>query len=208
MLPEGNYLPQPVVVERDDTGLHAHLLEPKDGWDYPCCVDQDGVVSIDLHSPNEALARFDPGTLEYGIQRGSWNEGYAANGDWTFRQGDLRALERPDGSAMGWQAEQPMKVTMWPDYIVMEPVPRWHRLLKQGLASALGAASGTRGFLFRAKGWKDKLFPELLPGAFRLAPVRVNCEQEVRRLAAGTAGANVLVEPGSVSVGGVRLRRR
>jgi hypothetical protein len=209
VLPEGPYLPCPVVVERDELRLSAHLQDTTQ--DCPCREEPDGRIRLDLHSGTEAEATFHPDTLEYGLDLGERTEGYAANGDWLFATEDLRVVETPSGQVTAHRGAQVMEVTTWPDRIDVRPQPFLTRLREQGLRAALWPAESFNSFLFRANGWSERLFPRLVEARSERETTRrsVAAESEVRRLAGPREpGAGVELSAGTVRVGATRLSRR
>lgn len=204
VLPEGPYLPCPVVVERDERGLTAHIEDT--ARVYACQEDPDGRIQIDLNT-SAARATFHPETLEYGIDLGSRTESYAANGDWHFAFDDLRVVETPDGRATARAGRHELTATTWPDRITIGPRPFLMALRKQGLGAALQGTIAFTSFLFRDNGWKNKLFPDLVE-ARQERKARLP-ELDVRRLATPlppTSG--IELRESSVQVGGVKLARR
>lgn len=208
VLPEGPYLPCPVVVQRDEHGLLAHIEDT--AHVYSCQEDSDGRIRIDLNSPTQAGATFDPQSLEYGVDLGSRTESYAANGDWHFAFENLRVVETPDGQATARCGRHTLQATTWSDRITIGPKPFLLRLREHGLAAALRGTPCYSSFLFRDNGWKNRLFPELLSARQEQAHKQEQRRQaeEVRQLAHPQTGKSIELTESSVRVGGVRLARR
>ncbi len=209
VLPEGPYLPCPVVVERGERGVTAHLEDTDQV--FLCRQEGDGRIRIGLNGENGVDAFFHPETLEYGIALSARTESFAANGDWHFTFDDLRVVETTDGQVTARAGRHELTATTWPDRITVGPRPFLMALRKQGLGAALRGTVAFNSFLFRANGWKDTLFPDLVSARQVQEQKREERRRvaEVRQLATPPATiSGVEVSETSVQVGAIRLGRR
>lgn len=222
VLPQGDYLPEAVVVEQTEQGLQAHLEAPLDqSFIFPCQKQPDGTVSIQLAPDDRAEVLFDPETCYYGVRSGGHIEGYRANGNWVYDWGSrgqiYRAERTPGGELSGslikGERSVPMEARMDGRRLIIEPdkTPLRERIAEHGFFSGLKLAvqcftSGSLNTFFFKNHWE--LFPTLATRAGQLRSEQEAGQESVKRLVRPQERySGVKVREQSVAIGGVVLKR-
>lgn len=223
VLPQGQYLPENLVVERGEQGLTAHLEAPLDeSFVFPCSQNPDGTVVVTLDPDESSRVVFRPDSLDYGVQGWGHTEGYRANGNWFYdcssTDGPTYHAERtPAGELTGSYRRGgrsvPMAVSQSSDRLIISPdrTPLRERIAEHGFFAGLKLAvecftSGSLNTFFFQDG--RQLFPKVARRADNLRQEMKASTKAVERLAAPPElGSGVKVTERSVSIGGVVLRR-
>lgn len=222
VLPQGEYLPEAVVVEQTEQGLQAHLEAPLDqSFVFPCQQKPDGTVVIQLAPDDRAEVLFHPDSCYYGVRSGGHSEGYRANGNWVYdwgSRGQVYHAERSPGgelrgSLIKGDHTLPMAARMDGHRLVIEPdrTPLRQRIAEHGFFSGLKLAvqcftSGSLNTFFFKEHWE--LFPTLASRAEQLRTELEAGQESVKRLARPPERyTGVKVSEQSVAIGGVVLKR-